>query len=203
MLPYSHILDSSHPQIPNIMHMHCKSAFLALFLLLLTFTGAGQQYEKDYIALIQQHLGGQMEVVLKGGRADIVNDTYAIEVEFAPKWKNAIGQALWYGLQTGKQPGIVIILRETSEYPYFAQLGSALSYAGLDSRVKVWLWPTDFPGAEAIPRSVAAPAASPSTGYWLTSSSQKRHNAQCRYFKNSTGRDCTATEGTPCGLCKG
>lgn len=183
--------------------MHRTSAFLTLFLLLLAFTGAGQQYEKDYIALIQQQLGGQMEVTLTGGRADIVNDTHAIEVEFANKWKNAIGQALWYGLQKNLQPGIVLVLRESSDFTYAQQLGSALSYAGLDSSIKVWLWPNDFPRA-AAPRSIAAPAATTTaTGYWLTTSSQKRHNAQCRYFKNSTGRDCTATEGTPCGLCKG
>lgn len=182
--------------------MHRISVFLTISLLLLAFTGAGQQYEKDYITLIQQQLGGQTEVTLTGGRADIVNDVYAIEVEFANKWKNAIGQALWYGLQTTKQPGIVLVLRESSDYNYAVQLGSALSYAGLDESIKVWLWPNDFPDAGAL-RAVAAPVATTATGYWLTTSSQKRHNAQCRYFHNSTGRTCTATEGTACGLCKG
>ena len=39
--------------------------------------------------------------------------------------------------------------------------------------------------------------------HWLTSSSGKRHNRQCRYFQASKGRPCAANEGTACKICGG
>jgi len=59
------------------------------------------QYESDYVREIVKYLGGEREVSVTSGRVDILNDTHAIEVEFANKWKNSIGQSLWYSQQTG------------------------------------------------------------------------------------------------------
>jgi regulator of replication initiation timing len=39
--------------------------------------------------------------------------------------------------------------------------------------------------------------------HWLTTSSNKRHNSSCRWFKNSKGRPCRADEGIPCKICGG
>ena len=39
--------------------------------------------------------------------------------------------------------------------------------------------------------------------YWLTTSSGKRHNEKCRYYKTSKGRPCSRDEGTPCKACGG
>jgi len=44
-----------------------------------------------------------------GSRVDCLTDKYAIEVDFSKKWKEAIGQALYYGVETNKQPAIAII----------------------------------------------------------------------------------------------
>jgi len=41
------------------------------------------------------------------------------------------------------------------------------------------------------------------TGFWLTSSSKKRHNSSCRYYKTSNGSECGANDGTPCKVCGG
>lgn len=41
------------------------------------------------------------------------------------------------------------------------------------------------------------------TGYWLTSSSKKRHNKNCQYYKNSKGRFCKPDEGIACKVCGG
>ena len=38
--------------------------------------------------------------------------------------------------------------------------------------------------------------------YWL-SSSNKRHNSKCRYFKKSKGKSCGKDDGTPCKICGG
>lgn len=39
--------------------------------------------------------------------------------------------------------------------------------------------------------------------YWLTSSSDVRHNATCRWYKKSKGHLCPKTEGRACKLCGG
>ena len=41
------------------------------------------------------------------------------------------------------------------------------------------------------------------TGFWLTSSSKKRHNSSCRYYKTSNGNECGQNDGTPCKSCGG
>jgi endonuclease YncB( thermonuclease family) len=39
--------------------------------------------------------------------------------------------------------------------------------------------------------------------YWLTASSNKRHNAACRYFKKTNGRACKQADGVACKVCGG
>ena len=39
--------------------------------------------------------------------------------------------------------------------------------------------------------------------HWLTISSGKRHNSNCRWYRNSRGRPCRADEGIPCKICGG
>ena len=43
-------------------------------------------------------------------RVDCLTDEYAVEFDFANKWHESIGQALHYGIMTGKTPKIVLIL---------------------------------------------------------------------------------------------
>lgn len=43
-------------------------------------------------------------------RVDCLTDNYAIEFDFANKWAESIGQAVHYGLMTGKKPKVVLIL---------------------------------------------------------------------------------------------
>jgi hypothetical protein len=38
--------------------------------------------------------------------------------------------------------------------------------------------------------------------HWL-SSTGKRHNSSCRYYKSSKGRACKSTDGVPCKMCGG
>ena len=54
--------------------------------------------------------GGTMEVLLQDGtRCDIITKTHAIEVDFANKRAEAIGQSLNFALQTNKKAGIYSI----------------------------------------------------------------------------------------------
>lgn len=108
------------------------------------FTAAAQKYEADYVELIRRELGGQKEVAVASGYVDLLAGDYAIEVEFADKWKQSIGQALWYGLQAGKTPAVVLIKKDDDDHKYVIQFGSALQYAGLDQRIRLWVWPVFF-----------------------------------------------------------
>ena len=55
-------------------------------------------------------------------RVDCLTDEYAIEVEFAYKWKESIGQALFYAVKTGKKPGVVLILEKKTDGRYLDRL---------------------------------------------------------------------------------
>jgi len=66
--------------------------------------------EKHYQEHWCKDHGGVTEYVLVDkSRVDCLTDTHAIEVEFAPKWKEAVGQALYYSIKTNRKPGIVVI----------------------------------------------------------------------------------------------
>lgn len=121
---------------------------MRLLLLLLSFSLPfllkAQKYESDYADLIQCELGGKREFAVTSGYVDLLTDEFAIEVEFANKWKQSIGQALWYGLQTNRKPAIVLVKREPKDQKYAIQLGSALTYAGLEDKIRVMVWPDDF-----------------------------------------------------------
>lgn len=70
---------------------------------------------------------GQTEVVFKDRtRCDCLTATHAIEFDFGNKWAEAIGQSLYYGLQTGKRPGIVLILEDEKDYKYWIRLNSVI-----------------------------------------------------------------------------
>lgn len=82
-----------------------------IFPLILSVVLATHLYpEKHYQEQWCSDHGGVMEYVLDDkSRVDCLTDTHAIEVEFAPKWKEAIGQALFFGIKTKRKPGILII----------------------------------------------------------------------------------------------
>jgi len=194
----------------------CEMKYVILILSVFFFLPLHAQKEADYITELAQKLHGQSEVSCYGGRADIVTDTYAFEVEFAPKWKNAIGQSLWYGLQLDRKPGIIIVMRDLSERRYALMLQSALDYAGLTDQIKVMFYPEDFGGTfpEASPPALAVHTVSPTSSaiessatipssYWKTTSSGVRHNSTCQYYQHSKGNYCKSSEGRACSKCGG
>jgi len=81
---------------------------------------------------------GQTEVTLPDRtRCDCLTDTHAIEFDFGPKWAEAIGQALYYGLQTGKRPGIVLILEQERDYKYWIRLNTVIKNYNL--AIDTWM----------------------------------------------------------------
>ena len=68
-------------------------------------------------------------------RVDCLTEKYAVEVDFAPKWAECIGQALYYGKMTGKQPACVLIMeRGEKDLKYLRRLRRAVYRKGLDMR---------------------------------------------------------------------
>jgi hypothetical protein len=59
--------------------------------------------------------------------------------------------------------------------------------------------------ARVPPASYRQPAASSTAqqGYWLTTSSNKRHNSSCRYYGTTKGRSCGPNDGIACKICGG
>jgi len=121
-----------------------KKHLITILLFLGATLALTAQTEAEYSDRINLYFKGQREVTVPSGRVDILTEKYAIEVERASKWKNAIGQALWYGLQTDRQAGIVILVLKPQEYKYFQMLNSTLQYAGIADKIKVWEYPRDF-----------------------------------------------------------
>lgn len=71
--------------------------------------------EKDYQAQWCNKQGGQMEFVLdEKTRVDCLLPDEAVEFDFALKWAECIGQALYYGKMTSRIPACVLIIENTN-----------------------------------------------------------------------------------------
>jgi hypothetical protein len=114
--------------------------FLIALLLIISLPANAKHFhtEKYYQNKWCNAHNGQQEVILNNGsRADCITDNYAIEFDFAPKISESIGQSLEYALQTGKLPGIVLILEKSSDQKFLKRLlPIAEKY-----NIKVWTMP--------------------------------------------------------------
>ncbi len=72
--------------------------------------------EKYYQTKMCNEFEGNMEyVLLDKARVDCLTSEYAIEVDFAKKWAEGIGQSLYYADVTGKKPAIGLIVGDGDE----------------------------------------------------------------------------------------
>ena len=93
--------------------------------------------EKYYIELWSKNNQGVTEYSLPDRtRVDVVTDEYAVEVDFAHKWYQAIGQSLHYSLQTKKEPGIVLISKSNKDDKYIDRLVAVVQK--YDLPITVW-----------------------------------------------------------------
>lgn len=69
-----------------------------------------------------------------GTRVDMLNDTYAWEVDWArsDKWAEAIGQSLYYAQVTGRKPGIILIIKQQSEERYVYRCAVICAKVGIE-----------------------------------------------------------------------
>lgn len=117
-----------------------KNLFLTILILISMPAQAKHLYpEKYYQSRWCTAHSGQQEVIMPdGSRADCITENYAIEFDFAHKFQEAVGQSLEYSLQTGEQPGIVLIMEnyETDRIFLNRLLPIAEKY-----NIKVWTMP--------------------------------------------------------------
>jgi hypothetical protein len=95
-----------------------------------------KQKEVYYETLFAKEIGGKTEIVLSDlARVDIVTDTFAIEIDFADKWAESIGQSLYYAEELNKKPGVLLLINGIAEDRYVKRL---LKVAG-EQNITVWL----------------------------------------------------------------
>lgn len=113
--------------------------FIILMFLLITIlpVEAKRIYsEKVYQTQWCKVHNGKMEYRLNDkARVDCVTDTLAVEFDFANKWAECVGQALYYGRQTKKQPACVLIMENgEKDLKYLYRLRRAAYKKGVNMR---------------------------------------------------------------------
>ncbi len=93
-------------------------------------------HEKVYQEYFCGSLNGKSEYVLPDRtRIDCLTDEYAIEVDFAKKWSEAIGQSLYYSYCTKREPGILLILESEKDEKHLHKIQPLVKLYG----IRLWL----------------------------------------------------------------
>lgn len=94
--------------------------------------------ESWYADELAREVAGRTEARMPNGtRCDVLTAGRAVEVEFAAKWCESIGQALNYAAQTGKGAGIALIIETPAEERFLARLRSVIRFHNLPIAVCV------------------------------------------------------------------
>lgn len=120
---------------------------LAMLRVILTFltlvtaaepaNAAGSWKERDYQRVLCA--GMSLEVRLGDyGRADCISATHAIEVEWADKFKEGVGQALTYSSATRLVPGLILVCRGDDASCLAASLTSQDTFSAFGIEATVW-----------------------------------------------------------------
>jgi hypothetical protein len=109
-----------------------KASLTVLFLTLTLAASLGAarlNSEAHYQEIAAKKYSGQTEVTVPDGtRCDIVTETHAIEVDFADKWAEAIGQSLNYSFQLNKKAGILLILEKPDDERHLIRVESIIKH---------------------------------------------------------------------------
>lgn len=120
-----------------MIHVKIK-IFLLLVLIMglnIHFLTARAAADKDYDNRTENVIADEWCFVTMGGKrarfyrykkflaeVDCLTDKYAIEVENAPNWHQAPGQAIWYAMLWNRRPAIMMIVRSLKEEKYLTEL---------------------------------------------------------------------------------
>jgi hypothetical protein len=106
--------------------------FLIIFLYPFQILEKREHPEKWYQERWCRERGGQVEVVMPDRtRCDCLTDNNAIEFDFGSNWAEAIGQSIYYSMQTEKRAGIVLILENKKDRKYWIRLNTTIQHFNL------------------------------------------------------------------------
>ena len=109
-----------------------KTAFIALVLIVAGGLGLAKQPESHYQRKWCEAQHGRTEVRLPDRtRVDCILDTHAVEVDFARKWAEAIGQSLHYSRMTGRRAGILLIMLSPKDQKHLDRLLNVVQHFNL------------------------------------------------------------------------
>lgn len=91
---------------------------------------AGHRHtERWYEMTWAPEVAGRTEVRLANDtRADVVTPKHAVEIDFAAKWHECLGQALDYASQTGLRPTTALIVEHPSEERFVEKLRGVIAW---------------------------------------------------------------------------
>jgi len=131
------------PNAKGIFHRPGGTGAIAALVLMVVASAAtafaGRVHlEAWYADALAAELGARTEVRMRNGtRCDVLADRHSIEVEFAGKWCEAIGQALCYSSQTGKAGAVAVILESSSDEKFLTRLREVIAWHRLPIAVIV------------------------------------------------------------------
>ena len=104
--------------------------FLLIILFFLSFSAYAIEKEEFYSNKFCEELSGQSQFKLKDlSRVDCLTETHAFEVDWTDGMKvyEAIGQSLYYASQTGKKPGILLLIRKDNSKKHIRKVQEVIS----------------------------------------------------------------------------
>lgn len=117
-----------------------NSLTLLPMLVVITQAQVTELSELAYNAKLAVAFNGQASVTMPDGtECDLVTSTHAIEIEWATKPYEAIGQALHYAEQTDLKPGIIVLVKDPNKE--FKQLIRLAVLCGKHN-IKLWAYDT-------------------------------------------------------------
>jgi hypothetical protein len=72
-----------------------------------------------------------------GTRADVLTADYAVEIDWAPKWAESIGQALYYANRTGRKPAVILMLERDHDANFLWRLRRVAEWVA--PAIDVWV----------------------------------------------------------------
>ena len=111
-----------------------------LFILLLSslaIFSQTKQRESYYQKEFAKAINGEIEHVLEDRtRVDILTTDYTIEVDFAYKWAESIGQSLHYANMLEKKAGVLLVVNGDADLRFVTRLMGV----AIEHDITVWIW---------------------------------------------------------------
>jgi hypothetical protein len=113
--------------------------FIILLLPSLVFAQDRMYTEAQYQQIWCDFNNGKSEVILPDGtRADCLTTKNVVEVDFANKWYEAIGQSLHYATHFNtKRAGILLLIENHHDYRHVDRMNHVIEYYKLP--IDVWI----------------------------------------------------------------